>query len=72
MRSKMMRRRKFIKPISSTLLGIAPPNIMKVRSSLGRSEKMPNLEYRTLGKTGMKVTAVSMGVMNCSDPAVLL
>jgi hypothetical protein len=33
---------------------------------------MPNLEYRTLGKTGMKVTAVSMGVMNCSDPAVLL
>jgi aryl-alcohol dehydrogenase-like predicted oxidoreductase/NAD-dependent dihydropyrimidine dehydrogenase PreA subunit len=69
--SKMMGRRKFIKTISSTLLGIAAPNILKVRSSLGKSEKTPNLEYRTLGKTGLKVTTVSMGVMNCSDPAVL-
>jgi aryl-alcohol dehydrogenase-like predicted oxidoreductase len=72
MLSKKMGRRKFIKTISSTLLGIAAPNILKVRSSLGKSEKMPSLEYRTLGKTGLKVTAVSMGVMNCSDPAVLL
>jgi aryl-alcohol dehydrogenase-like predicted oxidoreductase len=72
MLSKMMGRRKFIKTISSTLLGIAAPNILKVRSSLGKSEKTPNLEYRNLGKTGLKVTTVSMGVMNCSDPAVLL
>jgi len=72
MLSKKMGRRKFIKTISSTLLGIAAPNILKVRPSLGKSEKTPNLEYRTLGKTGLKVTAVSMGVMNCSDPAVLL
>ena len=71
MLSKMMGRRKFIKTISSTLLGIAAPNIMKVRSSLGKSEKKPNLEYRALGKTGLKVTSVSMGVMNCSDPSVL-
>lgn len=66
-----MGRRKFIKTISSTLLGIAAPNILKVRSSLGKSEKTPNLEYRNLGKTGLKVTTVSMGVMNCSDPAVV-
>jgi aryl-alcohol dehydrogenase-like predicted oxidoreductase len=72
MLSKMMGRRKFIKTISSTLLGIAAPNILKVRSSLGKSEKTPSLEYRTLGKTGLKVTTVSMGVMNCSDPTVLL
>ena len=72
MLSKKMGRRKFIKTISSTLLGIAAPNILKVRSSLGKSEKTPNLEYRNLGKTGLKVTTVSMGVMNCSDPAVLL
>ena len=71
MLSKMMGRRKFIKTISSTLLGIAAPNILKVRSSLGKSQKMPNLEYRNLGKTGLKVTTVSMGVMNCSDPAVV-
>jgi predicted aldo/keto reductase-like oxidoreductase len=71
MPSKMMGRRKFIKTISSTVLGIAAPDILKVRSSLGKSEKMPALEYRTLGRTGLKVTVVSMGVMNCSDPAVL-
>jgi len=67
----MIGRRKFIKTISSTLLGIAAPNILKVRPSLGKSEKRPSLEYRTLGRTGMKVTTVSMGVMNCSDPTVL-
>jgi len=71
MLSKMVGRRRFIKTISSTLLGIAAPNILKVRSSLGKGEKTPNLEFRTLGRTGLKVTAVSMGVMNCSDPAVL-
>ena len=67
-----MGRRKFIKTISSALLGIGAPHILKVRSSLGKGEKTQNPEYRTLGKTGMKVTAVSMGVMNCSEPAVLL
>jgi aryl-alcohol dehydrogenase-like predicted oxidoreductase len=72
MLSKGMGRRKFIKTISSALLGIGAPNILKVRSSLGKGEKTQNQEYRTLGKTGMKVTVVSMGVMNCSDPAVLL
>ena len=35
-------------------------------------KKPPALEFRTLGRTGLKVTAVGMGVMNCSDPAVLL
>jgi len=69
--SKMIGRRKFIKTISSTLLGIVAPNILRVRSSSGKSEKAPNLEFRTLGRTGLKVTVVSMGVMNCSDPAVL-
>jgi aryl-alcohol dehydrogenase-like predicted oxidoreductase len=72
MLSKRMGRRKFIKTISATLLGIATPNILKVRSSLGKNEKTTALEYRILGKTGLKVTVVSMGVMNCSDPAVLL
>jgi aryl-alcohol dehydrogenase-like predicted oxidoreductase len=71
MLSKKVGRRKFIKTFSSTLLGIAASNILKVRSSLGKSEKTPTLEYRTLGKTGLKITAVSMGVMNCSDPAVV-
>ena len=61
MLSEMIGRRRFIKTISSTLLGIAAPNILKVRSSLGKGEKTPNLEFRTLGKTGLKVTAVING-----------
>lgn len=64
-------RRKFIKRISSTLLGIAVSPVWKPASSLAKTEKTPPLEYRTLGKTGLKVTTVGMGVMNCSDPAVL-
>ncbi len=67
----MIGRRKFIKAVSSTLLGIVAPNIVRVRSSLGKTEEAPALEYRTLGRTGLKVTVVSMGVMNCSNPAVL-
>ena len=58
--------------MSSTLLGMAAPPIWKANYSFAKAEKKPNLEYRTLGKTGLKATAVSMGVMNCSDPAVLL
>src|SRR4030043_536674 len=69
--SKEMGRRKFIKSASSALLGMATVPFWNVNPSFAKTEKMPNLEYRTLGKTGLKVTAVSMGVMNCSNPAVL-
>ena len=48
--------------VASQFLGGLPPT---------HAEKKPTLEYRTLGKTGLKVTVVSMGVMNCSNPAVL-
>ena len=56
-----MGRRKFIKTISSTLLGIAAPNILKVRSSLGNSEKTTNLDYRTLGKTEIEGNSCQYG-----------
>jgi aryl-alcohol dehydrogenase-like predicted oxidoreductase len=71
MSSEKIGRRKFIKRMSSTLLGMAIIPVLKTTSSLAKTEKTPVLEYRTLGKTGLKVTAVSMGVMNCSDPGVL-
>ena len=58
--------------MSSGLFGMAVTPALKPISSLAKTEKGPVLEYRTLGKTGLKVTTVSMGVMNCSDPAVLL
>jgi aryl-alcohol dehydrogenase-like predicted oxidoreductase len=70
--SEKMGRRRFLKRISSALLGMVTVPVWKAGRASEKIEKTPVLEYRTLGKTGLKVTAVSMGVMNCSDPAVLL
>jgi len=66
-----MERRKFLKRISSALIGAAAAPLLPNLPSFAGAEKTSPLEYRTLGKTGLKVTAVSMGVMNCSDPAVV-
>src|SRR5512136_1083850 len=70
--SEKMGRRRFLKRVSSALVGIAAVPVWKAGHASEKIEKTPTVEYRTLGKTGLKVTAVSMGVMNCSDPAVLL
>jgi aryl-alcohol dehydrogenase-like predicted oxidoreductase len=72
MSSENIGRRKFIKRISSTLLGLTVTPVLNPISSLAETKKTSPLEYRTLGKTGLKVTVVGMGVMNCSDPAVVL
>ncbi len=64
-------RRKFIQRVTSTLFGISAATFLKPLHAFAGQEKRPALEYRTLGKTGLKVTTVGMGVMNCSDPAVL-
>ncbi len=37
----------------------------------GRSSSGPGLQYRVLGKTGLKVTTVGMGCMITSDPTVV-
>lgn len=66
-----MGRRKFIKGLSAGLLGAVTPSFIKIGASSEKTNKTPAVEYRALGKTGLKVTAVSMGIMNCSDPAVL-
>jgi len=71
MLSEKMERRKFMKYISSVFLGTVG-SYFWMGLPFAHAEKKPDLEYRTLGKTGLKVTMVSMGVMNCSDPAVLL
>jgi hypothetical protein len=70
--SEKIGRRKFLKRVSSALLGMATVPIWKAGHASEKIEKTPVPEYRTLGRTGLKVTAVSMGVMNCSDAAVLL
>ena len=65
---KKMGRRQFIKGLSTVLLGAAAPSVLKANPSPGKTS---TLEYRPLGRTGFKVTSVGMGVMNCSNPAVL-
>ena len=70
MLSGKMNRRKFIKNLSATVVGVAATPLLATASP-GKSEQGAKVEHRTLCKTGLKVTSVSMGVMNCSDPAVL-
>ena len=70
MLSEKMGRRKFMKNMSSAFLGVVSSHFWSGLPSAD-AENKPGLQYRTLGKTGLKVTTVSMGVMNCSDPAVL-
>ena len=67
-----MGRRNFIRRMSSAVLGVWTSGLWKARPSMAKTGDSPTLEYRTLGKTGLKVTTVGMGVMNCSDPAVVL
>jgi uncharacterized protein len=68
MNSKKIGRRNFIKGASSAVLGLTAAPFWNANLSFAEAGAP---QYRTLGKTGLKVTAVSMGVMNCSDPAVL-
>jgi aryl-alcohol dehydrogenase-like predicted oxidoreductase len=70
--SKKMGRRAFVKGATSAVLGLATAPLVSAGKSFAQTDKGKAVEYRTLGKTGLKVTAVSMGVMNCSDPAVIL
>lgn len=65
-------RRTFMKGASTAFLGLVAPPLLGSGHSYAKTDGRPAIEYRTLGKTGLKVTAVGMGVMNCSDRAVLL
>lgn len=71
MGAKKIGRRKFIKGASSAVVGLAAAPFCNVTLSFAEKQKADTPQYRTLGKTGLQVTAISMGVMNCSDPAVL-
>ncbi|MGQ9508385.1 MAG: aldo/keto reductase [Thermodesulfobacteriota bacterium] len=69
--SRKIGRRDLMKLIPSFLFGLSFSDVLTGNLSFGQGEKKLPLEYRPLGKTGLKVTAISMGVMNCSDPSVL-
>jgi len=55
--SKKMGRRKFIKRMSSVLLGMAITHLWKADLPLSKTDKITDLEYPTLGRPGLKVDA---------------
>ncbi|MBW2249000.1 MAG: twin-arginine translocation signal domain-containing protein [Deltaproteobacteria bacterium] len=78
MREKQLTRRRFLKDLTLTCtcstLGV---QALAARQVWGKplkgagSKESATMEYRTLGKTGLKVSALSFGVMRLSEPAVL-
>lgn len=69
--TKRMGRRNFIKAGASSLVGAAVlPSFLKGKSrrAATRSGKRENFIYRKLGKTGLELPIVSMGVMNAENP----
>jgi predicted aldo/keto reductase-like oxidoreductase len=78
MAKKQLTRRQFLKGVSATCacsnLLINP---LSLGAALGKDDQresvktLPSMEYRILGKTGLKVSALSFGVMRLTEPAVL-
>jgi len=69
--TKRIGRRSFIKAGASSLVGAAVlPSFLKGKSEGAnpRSGKRDNFIYRKLGKTGLELPIVSMGVMNAENP----
>lgn len=79
MAKKEINRREFITECGLKLAGAsllvnqsgAKPAFGKEKKPKPEKKKEPNMEYRTLGKTGLKVSAVSFGVEHLKEPAVL-
>jgi aryl-alcohol dehydrogenase-like predicted oxidoreductase len=79
MSKKAVNRREFITECSLKLAGAslllkqtaAKTAFGEAKKPKPKKKKEPNMEYRTLGKTGLKVSAVSFGTMRVREPAVL-
>jgi uncharacterized protein len=78
MREKKLTRRRFLKNLTLTCTyGTVGTHALAARRVWGKahekagSKASPPMEYRTLGKTGLKVSALSFGVMRLTEPAVL-
>jgi predicted aldo/keto reductase-like oxidoreductase len=75
-KKKDFNRREFL---STTIAGMSSVGLLgvsgKALASSGQDQSSQNSEkeilYRPLGKTGIRLPIVNMGVMNCMDPAVV-
>lgn len=78
MREKQLTRRRFLKDLTLTCTystfgvhTLAARNVWGKTPKGAGSKESATMEYRTLGKTGLKISALSFGVMRLSEPAVL-
>ncbi len=69
---KEMGRRDFLKSTAAGLGGfVYLSSNEKSPGEKGYEKKEGKITYRTLGKTGMKLPVITMGVMNTSNPALV-
>ena len=72
MSKKGMGRRDFLKFTAAALGGVVYLGASEKSSPAeGQEKKDEKITYRTLGKTGMKLPVITMGVMNTSNPALV-
>jgi hypothetical protein len=79
MTKKEVNRRKFITECSLKLAGAslllnqsgAKPAFGEEKQPKPEKNKEPHMEYRSLGKTGLKVSALSFGAAGVNEPGVL-
>jgi len=70
MSTKKLGRRAFLGKTAAGLLS-TPIALPLLNGGSSSEAKVPELKYRTLGKTGLKVPIVSFGVMNSDSPDLL-
>ena len=69
---KEMGRREFLKSTAAGLGGfVYLSSNEKSPGGKGPEKKENKITYRTLGKTGMRLPVITMGVMNTSNPALV-
>src|SRR5512139_3984777 len=72
MGQKGMGRRDFLKSSAAGLGGFVYLSANeKISPEKGQEKKEGKITYRTLGKTGLKLPVITMGVMNTSNPALV-
>ena len=69
MKSRASRRAFLATGLALPAAGLATPSAPAAASAAAQA---PKLAYRTLGKTGLKVTSLSFGCMTTSDPSVIV